>query len=61
MNFIRPIRLLFNNLGDAKTVLFSSEELDLSCAQDFFLFYATVSTSSYPLIIQSNLLSYPSE
>lgn len=25
MNFIRPIRLLFNNLGDAKTVLFSSE------------------------------------
>lgn len=25
MNFIRPIRLLFNNLRDAKTVLFSSE------------------------------------
>lgn len=25
MNFIKPIRLLFNNLSDAKTALFSSE------------------------------------
>ncbi|UXM65446.1 hypothetical protein [Megaira polyxenophila phage MAnkyphage_25.80] len=25
MNFIRPIRLLFNNLSDAKTALFTSE------------------------------------
>lgn len=25
MNFIRPIRLIFNNLSDSKTALFSSE------------------------------------
>lgn len=25
MNFVRPIRLLFNNLSDSKTALFSSE------------------------------------